>query len=110
MLRCVKLTKSYSYPLEKLERSEKAEKPIKLVLKVGNSQEKVTAKPDLHQTSSTSSRPSLNPDKTKSKDHSSKKKKKKRSASRERKKPRFDPGSSVSIKNTPIFLSFIKYI
>lgn len=97
MLWCVKLTKSYSHPLEKLERSEKAEKPIKLVLKVGSSQEKVTAKPDLHQTSSTSSRPSLNPDKSKSKDHSSKKKKKKRSASRERKKPRFDPGSSVSI-------------
>lgn len=92
-----KWQKSSSYPLEKPERSEKAEKaekPIKLVLKVGSSQEKVTAKPDPQ--SSSTSRPSLNPDKTKSKDHSSKKKKKKRSASRERKKPRFDPGSSVS--------------
>jgi len=93
---CVEHKNSYSHPLEKPERSEKAEKPIKLVLKVGGSQEKVTAKPD-PQSSSTSSRPSLNPDKTKSKDHSSKKKKKKRSASRERKKPKFDPGSSVSI-------------
>lgn len=79
---------------DRSEKAEKTEKPIKLVLKVGGSQEKVTAKPD-PQSSSTSSRPSLNPDKTKSKDHSSKKKKKKRSASRERKKPRFDPGSSA---------------
>ena len=97
---CVKHKKSYSCPLEKperLEKAEKAEKPIKLVLKVGGSQEKVAAKPDPPQSSSTSGRPSLNPDKTKSKDHSSKKKKKKRSASRERKKSRFDPGSSVSI-------------
>ncbi|KAJ7337115.1 Bromodomain containing protein 7 [Desmophyllum pertusum] len=75
------------------EKAEKVEKPIKLVLKVGSNQEKVTAKPDSR--SSTPSRPSLNPDKTKSKDHSSKKKKKKRSSSKERKKPKFDPGSSV---------------
>ena len=73
---------------------EKAEKPIKLVLKVGSSQDKISAKPD---TPSSTSRPSMNLDKTKSKDHSSKKKKKKRSASRERKKPKFDAGSSVSI-------------
>lgn len=77
---------------ERPEKAEKAEKPIKLVLKVGSSQEKVSAKPD---TPSSTSRPSVNSDKTKSKDHSSKKKKKKRSASRERKKPKFDPGSSA---------------
>lgn len=74
-------------------KAEKTEKPIKLVLKVGNSQEKVSAKPD---TPSSTSRPSVNVDKAKSKDHSSKKKKKKRSASRERKKPKFDSGSNVS--------------
>lgn len=93
------MTKSSPFPSEKPVRSEKAEKvekPIKLVLKVGSNQEKVTAKPDSR--SSTPSRPSLNPDKTKSKDHSSKKKKKKRSSSKERKKPKFDPGSSVSFK------------
>ncbi|KAL9975547.1 hypothetical protein ACROYT_G012719 [Oculina patagonica] len=78
---------------ERSEKAEKAEKPIKLVLKVGGSKEKVSAKPDPHQSSS--SRASLNPDKTKSKEHSSKKKKKKRSSSRERKKPKFDPGSSA---------------
>lgn len=74
------------------EKAEKGEKPIKLVLKVGSSQEKVSAKSD---TPSSTSRPAGNVDRTKSKDHSSKKKKKKRSASRERKKPKFDPGSSA---------------
>ena len=75
------------------EKAEKGEKPIKLVLKVGSNQEKVSAKSDAP---SSTSRPAGNVDRTKSKDHSSKKKKKKRSASRERKKPKFDPGSSVS--------------
>lgn len=75
------------------EKAEKGEKPIKLVLKVGSNQEKVSAKSN---TPSSTSRPAGNVDRTKSKDHSSKKKKKKRSASRERKKPKFDPGSSVS--------------
>ena len=70
------------------------------MLKVGSSQEKVTAKPD---TQSSTSRPSVNVDKMKSKDHSSKKKKKKRSASRERKKPKFDPRSSVSNNHRCLF-------
>lgn len=77
---------------EKSEKPEKVEKPIKLVLKVGSSQDKISAKPD---TPSSTTRPSTNVDKIKSKDHSSKKKKKKRSASKERKKPKFDLGSSA---------------
>lgn len=63
------------------------------MLKVGSSQDKISAKPD---TPSSTTRPSTNVDKIKSKDHSSKKKKKKRSASKERKKLKFDVGSSVS--------------
>ena len=88
----------FSCTTDKFERAEKAEKagkPIKLVLKVGNSQEKVSTRPDVP----TTSRQSMNLERVKSKEHvhSSKKKKKKRSASRERKKTRFETGSSVSI-------------
>lgn len=65
------------------------------MLKVGSSQEKVSTRPDVP----TTSRQSMNLERIKSKEHvhSSKKKKKKRSASRDRKKTRFETGSSVSI-------------
>lgn len=90
-----KSTPCLSEKPERPEKADKGEKPIKLVLKVGSNQEKVTSK---QESPSLASRPSINPDKTKSKDHSSKKKKKKRSSSRERKKPKFDPASTVSIQ------------
>lgn len=77
---------------ERPEKAEKAEKPIKLVLKVGSRQEKVSTRPDAP---STTSRPSVNPDRIRSKEHSSKKKKKKRSASKERKKTKFETGSNA---------------
>lgn len=77
---------------ERLEKADKGEKPIKLVLKVGTNQEKVAAK---QESPSLASRTSLNPEKMKSKEHSSKKKKKKRSSSRERKKPKMDHASSA---------------
>lgn len=85
---------------ERTEKAEKAGKPIKLVLKVGNSQEKVSTRPDVP----TTSRQSMNLERIKSKEHvhSSKKKKKKRSASRERKKTRFETGSSACPSPTSV--------
>ena len=86
---------AFSEKSERLEKADKGEKPIKLVLKVGTNQEKVAAK---QESQSLASRTSLNPEKMKSKEHSSKKKKKKRSSSRERKKPKMDYVSSVRIQ------------
>ena len=86
---------AFSEKSERLEKADKGEKPIKLVLKVGTNQEKVAAK---QESPSLASRTSLNPEKMKSKEHSSKKKKKKRSSSRERKKPKMDHASSVRIQ------------
>ena len=71
---------------ERLERAEKTEKPIKLVLKVGGSQEKVASK----NPQNTPNRSASSLERIKSKDHSSKKKKKKRSSSKERKKPKLE--------------------
>ena len=79
----------------KLEKSAQ-EKPIKLVLKVG---EGVISK-ETKRKADNEPAPSVSGEftgKVKSKDHGSKKKKKKRSSSKERKKPKFDEASAVSV-------------
>ena len=90
----VSLFKSVDVFIERPHKSrslESAEKPLKLVLKVGGGKETIVSK---EKKSHHGSKSSGSFDKPKNKDHS-KKKKKKRSASKERKKHKLDPGSSV---------------